>query len=201
VPADRKTHMIFGQVFVSTRLPPALDEFAWSHLAQLWDLHPATVHSIRQPFTGRIIPLPRWQQAYGRDYVYTGRVNLALPILPILEPFLTFARREFDPRLNGLLLNWYDANQHHYIGAHRDSIVGLVEGTPIVTITAGATRTFRLRPRKGRTFVDFPASHGTVFVMPWETNLNTRHEVPHRKNATGRRISITARAFSTRPVR
>src|SRR5215468_6341755 len=91
--ANSKTHMIFGQAFVSTRLPPALDAFALSHLEQLWDLHPATLHSIRQPYTGRIIPLPRWQQAYGRDYRYTGSVNVALPIPPILEPFLTFARR------------------------------------------------------------------------------------------------------------
>jgi hypothetical protein len=34
-----------------------------------------------------------------------------------------------------------------------------------------------------------------VFVMPWETNLDTRHEVPNPKCATGRRISITMRAF------
>jgi alkylated DNA repair dioxygenase AlkB len=196
--AKAKTHVIFGLLFVSARLPPALDEFARSHLPDLWDLHPATFHSIRQPFTGKIIPLPRWQQAYGRDYAYTGSVNVALPIPPILEPFMAFARGELDPRLNGLLLNWYDAEQHHHIGAHSDSIVGLVKGTPILTITVGATRTFRLRPRKGKPFVDFPASHGTVFVMPWETNLNTRHEVPWLKSAMGRRISITARAFANR---
>jgi alkylated DNA repair dioxygenase AlkB len=193
--AKGKTRVIFGHLFVSTRLPPALDEFARSRLADLWDLHPATFHSIRQPFTGKIIALPRWQQAYGRDYAYTGSVNVARPIPPILEPFLAFAQGELDPRLNGLLLNWYDAEQHHYIGAHRDSIVGRVTGTPIVTISVGATRTFRIRSRKGKSLVDFPASHGTVFVMPWETNLNTRHEVPCLKSATGRRISITARAF------
>lgn len=193
--ATGKTHVVFGHTFLSTRLPPALDQFARTRLPELWDLHPATFHSIRQPFTGKIIPLPRWQQAYGRDYAFTGSVNVALPIPAILEPFLAFAQSEADPRLNGLLLNWYDAEQRHYIGAHRDSIAGLVEGTPIVTITVGATRTFRLRPRKGKTFVDFPASHGAVFVMPWETNRNTRHEVPHQRSATGRRISITVRAF------
>ena len=196
--ARGRTHEIFGHLFVSTHLPPELDEFARSHLPDLWDLHPTTFPSIRQPFTGKIIPLPRWQQAYGRNYAFTGSVNAALPIPPILDPFLRFAQGELDPRLNGLLLNWYDADQHHYIGAHSDSIVGLVKGTPIVTITVGATRTFRLRPRKGPAFVDFPASHGTVFVMPWETNLNTRHEVPWLKSATGRRISITARAFGTK---
>ena len=53
-----------------------------------------------------------------------------------------------------MLLNWYDAAQRHYIGAHRDSTVGLVSGAPIVTISLGATRTFRLRPMRGKGFVE-----------------------------------------------
>jgi alkylated DNA repair dioxygenase AlkB len=188
-------HLVFGHDFFSARLPQELDRFGWLRLTELWDLHPTQFHKIRQPFTGKTIPLPRWQQAYGQDYAYTGTVNIALPVAPILEPFLFWVRDEFDARLNGLLLNWYDAEQRHYIGTHRDSIIGLVAGSPIVTISLGATRTFRLRPRRGRGFVDFSAAHGTVFVMPWQTNLDMRHEVPNQKCATGRRISITARAF------
>ena len=84
----------------------------------------------------------------------------------------------------------------HYIGAHRDSRQGLVVGTPIVTISLGDTRIFRLRLPKEKGFVDFDAKHGSVFVMPWETNLNVKHEVPRTTRATGRRISITARAFT-----
>src|SRR5262249_15188719 len=129
------------------------------------------------------------------DYAYSGTINRALPIAPLLEPFLAWARSAIDRRLNGLLVNWYDAEQRHCIGAHRDSVIGLVVGTPIVTISLGATRTFRLRPREGSSIVEFPASHGAVFIMPWETNLNTKHEVPHRKSASGKRIAITMRAF------
>jgi hypothetical protein len=71
-----------------------------------------------------------------------------------------------------------------------------VVGTPIVTISAGETRTFRLRPFKDKGFTDFEARHGTVFVMPWDTNLAVKHEVPHRASCEDRRISITARAFA-----
>ena len=188
-------HAIFGHDFLATRLPAELERFALLHLEELWEAHPAEFHNIRQPFTGKLIPLPRWQQAYGRDYAYTGNVNVALPVTPVLEPFLCWAREELDGRLNGLLLNWYDAGQGHYIGAHRDSTAGLVAGTPIVTISLGATRTFRLRSRADKAVVDFRADHGTVFIIPWATNLKLTHEVPYRKNATGRRISITARAF------
>ena len=188
-------HLVFDRyAFVTSCLPIALDGEAHASFEELWALHPDRFHEITQPFTGKTIPLPRWQQAYGHDYRYTGTVNRALPIPAILEAYLAWAQEQFDVRLNGLLLNWYDAGQKHYIGQHRDSTVGLVEGTPIVTISLGATRTFRLRP-KGKGFVDFEAAHGSVFVLPWETNLNVKHEVPHRARDTSRRISITARAF------
>jgi alkylated DNA repair dioxygenase AlkB len=179
----------------ATRLPEGFGGEAGARFAQLWALRPQRFHEIAQPFTGRTIPLPRWQQAYGRDYRYSGGVNRALPIPPALEPYLAWARHRLDARLNGLLLNWYDGNLRHYIGPHRDSIVDLVEGAPIVTVSLGATRRFRLRP-KGEAFVDLPATDGDVFILPWETNLGVKHEVPHRAGDVGRRISITLRAFT-----
>lgn len=188
-------HRIAGRFSIFTaRLPEELKRAGQVRFADLWALHPRHFHTITQPFTGRTIPLPRWQQAYGHDYRYSGGVNRALPVPPLLEPYLAWARRQVDPRLNGLLLNWYDAALRHYIGPHRDSIVGLIEGMPIVTVSLGATRLFRLRP-KGGEFVDFPATDGSVLILPWETNLNVKHAVPHRAGDTGRRISITIRAF------
>ena len=68
-------------------------------------------------------------------------------------------------------------------------------GSPIVTISFGEERTFRLRPWKGKGFTDFAATHGSVLVMPYETNLAWTHEVPARKKLEGKRISVTLRAF------
>jgi alkylated DNA repair dioxygenase AlkB len=189
-------HELFGCALLSTRLPYDLARAGRLHLAELWELHPRAFPTIRQPFTGKSIALPRWQQAYGREYAFSGNVGRALPLPPSLVPFLAWAREEFDRRLNGLLLTWYDAERGHYIGPHRDSTVGLIVGSPIVTISLGATRIFRVRPYKGTGVVDFPATHGSVFVLPWATNLHTRHEVPRQKRAAGCRISITARAFA-----
>ena len=187
-------HSLFGHFpFLTGRLPSALEEAATTQFEELWDLHPAQSNEIL--IHGRMVAIPRWQQAYGRDYQFSGTVSQALPVPDILAPFLAWVRDVIDPRLNGLLLNWYDADRRHYIGAHRDSRQGLVTGTPIVTISVGAARRFRLRIPKERGFIDFEASHGTVFVMPWHTNLNVKHEVPHTARAKGRRISITARAF------
>jgi alkylated DNA repair dioxygenase AlkB len=186
--------LVFGHVLSVGQLPAEIDREGRDRFDEFWDLHPEKFHEFRQP-TGNMIPLPRWQQAYGYDYRYSGNVNRALPIPTILERFLSWSKR-IDEQLNGLLLNWYDAEKGHYIGPHSDSTIGLVVGTPIVTISLGATRTFRVRSRKEKGFVDFDASHGTVFVMPWETNLKTKHEVPREKNANGRRVSITVRAFN-----
>ena len=192
-PTDAVEQRVLGYAFVTCRLPVDLNREGRERFEDLWGLHPAVFYEMRQPGTGLTIPVPRWQQAYGRDYRYSGNVNRALPIPPMLELYLAWVRSAFDARLNGLLLNWYDAELAR---PHRDSIAGLVEGTPIVTISLGAARMFRLSPAKGKGFVDFEAAHGTVLVVPWETNRHLKHAVPHRATDTGRRISVTARAFA-----
>ncbi len=143
----------------------------------LWHRHPDEYHQVRTP-RGQRVPTPRWQQAYDRDYVYTGSKNNALPLsvltdgIPKLSRIVRWCQSEIDGRLNGVLVNWYDGSRGHYIGKHRDSRKGLILGTPIVTLSFGETRTFRLRPYKGDAQrLDFDAPDGTVFVLPFETNL------------------------------
>lgn len=173
-------------------LPAALRPDATTFDA-LWALHPETFHEI--VMHGRKVKTPRWQQAYGADYRYTGNVNRALPVTPLMEPWLAWARAEIEPRLNGLLFNWYDGGAGHYIGKHRDSDINRVEGTPIVTISFGEARVFRMRPWRGQGFTDVAAVDGGVIVMPWATNRAFTHEVPAPRGARGRRISLTLRAF------
>ena len=184
------THKLWVGRLPDTLLPGAVE------FKQVWQLHPAEFHEILMH--GRLVKTPRWQQAYGRDYHYTGKVNKALPVPPLLEPFLRWARQNVDEALNGLLLNWYDGQVGHYIGRHRDSILNIIPGTPIVTISLGEERMFRLRPwptKPEATPIDFPARNGTVFVMPWETNRAFTHEVPASTRRTGCRISVTLRGF------
>ena len=162
----------------------------------LWNLHPAEYDQII--IHGRRVKTPRWQQAYGKDYHYSGQVNKALPIPPKFEPFFRWTRSRIDERINGFLVNWYDGSLGHYIGPHRDNRKQLVPGTPIVTISLGQERIFRLRPwptRLKENAIDFEALNGTVFVIPWETNEAFTHEVPASKRLQGKRISVTLRAF------
>lgn len=159
----------------------------------LWALHPETFHEIKM--VGRLVRTPRWQQAYGMDYRYTGNTNRALPLTSEMDLWLAWAREVFEPRLNGLLFNWYDGQAGHYIGPHRDSDQNRIEGSPIVTISFGEPRIFRLRPWRGKGSTDVPTVHGGVIVVPWKVNRAFTHEVPSSKTALGRRISVTIRAF------
>lgn len=157
---------------------------------------------------GGVMEIARWQQAYARDYTFSNQTARALPIPEILLPFVAWARDVVDERLNGLLVNWYADRggevgegrvsiEGDHMGPHRDSVRDLVEGAPIVTISVGGRRVFRMRPVDGEESYDFPVGHGRVIVLPFATNLAFTHEVPRpRSHERGRRISITLRAFA-----
>jgi alkylated DNA repair dioxygenase AlkB len=181
-----------SHVFYCGRLPECLvpDVVQFS---EIWSLHPEQFHEIL--IHGKLVRTPRWQQAYGKDYHYTHRTNRALPIPSLLQPFVDWARTSIDARCDGVLVNWYEAHRRHYIGRHRDSTANMIAGAPIVTISLGQERVFRLRPWKGEGTRDFPTGNGTVFIMPYDTNLAWTHEVTHRAKDQGERISITLRAF------
>lgn len=173
------------------------EQLTWddSTFEQAWSLHPPERHKV---FIIRETETPRWQQSYGANYSYSGSQNNALPIPPLVQRLLKFVQAEIDSRENGVLFNWYEGSPD-YIGPHRDSRKGLIVGTPIVTISFGEERTFRLTRGKGsdKESLNFQAPHGTLFVMPWPTNLAWKHGVPKSTRYCGRRISITFRAFAT----
>ncbi|MDA0710205.1 MAG: alpha-ketoglutarate-dependent dioxygenase AlkB, partial [bacterium] len=166
-------------------LPPSI--LKQMPLEILWALHPEEYPSIL--IHGRWVKTPRWGKAYGRDYRFSGQLSQSLPIPEALHPVLSWAREEIEGRLKGLLLNWYDGSLGHYIGKHRDKTTGMIEGSSIVTVSFGETRLFRMRQWKGTETVDFEASHGAVFVLPYDTNKRWTHEIPRSTRYTGRRVS------------
>src|SRR4051812_11899242 len=85
-------------------LPQAL-ALSSGQFETLWGSHPSTFPVIKMH--GRLVKIPRWQQAYGVDYRFSGQVSKALPIPELLAPLLVWAKNEIDERLNGVLLNWY----------------------------------------------------------------------------------------------
>src|SRR5262245_56672369 len=103
-------HVLFDRhALLVGRLPCDLADASTSAFEDLWKLQPAQSNEIL--IHGRIVPIPRWQQAYWRDYAFSGTTSQALAIPKILSPFLAWVCEAIDIRLNGLLLNWYDANR------------------------------------------------------------------------------------------
>ncbi|MBL9171389.1 MAG: alpha-ketoglutarate-dependent dioxygenase AlkB [Verrucomicrobiales bacterium] len=187
-----------GNVLWVGALPDPL-RLSATQFEALWNLKPDASQTVLM--FGRPQEIPRKQQAYGADYRFSGQTSVALPVPELLLPFLTWAKETTDDRLNGLLLNWYDGALGHYIGQHRDSRSNLIKGSPIVTISHGEERSFQLKPwkRPGVTH-RFASRDGTVFVMPFQTNLDWTHGVPVSRSQTGRRISVTLRAFVMKQV-
>ena len=181
--------------FVPDNLRMALEKFE-----TLWDLQPVEPQLIRM--SGRMVEIPRRQKAFGHNYQFSGQTSVAAPTPDVLDVYLQWAQAAVDHRLNGLLLNWYAGKLGHYIGPHHDDTRQLFHGSPIVTISLGERRMFRLtreEKQNGRkTVVDkreFPVEPGSVIILPWETNLAWKHSVPHFARYRGRRVSITLRAF------
>jgi alkylated DNA repair dioxygenase AlkB len=166
------------------------DSLASTDFEALWAMHPPEFNTILM--VGKPVQLPRWQRAFGKDYRFSGKVSTGWPMPPEFAPFLA-AAQVVDPRINGLLVNWYDGDLGHYIGKHRDSPVGLVEGAPILTFSLGEARTFRIRRYRGAGQLDLNTAEHPVIAFGWVINRLYSHEV---LKGEGKRISVTARAFA-----
>jgi len=157
----------------------------------IWQLKPEFRGEVMM--YGKLIAIPRCQQSYLRDYKFSGVSHAALELPVELEPFLKLVNSLELGEFNHALANWYE-NGHDYIGSHADSEKQLVKGSPVVTISLGATRTFRVR-QQGKIVQDFPADHGSVLVMCGEFQKELKHEIPKTMKVHSRRVSLTFRQF------
>ena len=166
----------------------------------LWNLHPTAHNEV--VMYGKSIPIPRFQQAYLKDYSFSGTVSkvkeLPVEFIPYMEWVNSLGYGEF----NSFLVNWYE-NGENYIGPHADNTAPLVPDSPIVTITLcapGEERKFRLRDIKTKKVVkDVLTPNGIVLIMGGKFQKEFKHEIvkitgPKAQKA-GARISITLRQF------
>lgn len=163
----------------------------------IWKEHPEERHVVR--VFGKSYPTPRWTASYLHEYAYSGTVSPALPLPECLEPLYKKALA-FDPRFNQVMLNWY-ADGTHYMGAHSDDEPSLISDAPIMSISLGATRTFRIRDRVSKTILqDVPLKNGTCLVMESPCQQRYLHEIVKmngkKGKGVGRRINITFRCFA-----
>ena len=172
---------------------------------------------------GRSVEFPRRTRAFGVDYKYTGQTQRSLPMNEA-PPFVTEVVRTLQsvPGLgihNAALLNWYDAKNKEYMGAHSDDETELVRHQPVVSMswcTAGHYRRFRFSPKKGVEDALLPSfsptwgpgvlqlRNGCLVVMGGQCQATHKHEVMKPTKAIGEceglRINLTLRAFKAAPA-
>ena len=199
--------------------------------------HPAAASSTRggggegaAPTPPIVDALTRWANAHVNEWVEEAERSLgiqrraAVPRLPSQSsvedrhgspssPCVTPSTEGGDPTpwlLNSALVNWY-RNGHDYIGAHSDRQANglLLVGSPIVSVSYGAERTFRIRPMRSQAEYDvghrvavvrdIPLRHGTVVVMGGMMQEFFTHEVPKvggdKGGRVGARVNVTMRCF------
>ena len=194
-------------LLLSKSLPPDLrvDE---TMFAALWALRPAELGVICM--FGKEIKTPRWTQAYGESYTFSGKSHVALPLST--HPFFQHLQKRVS-EISGcpytqMLVNWYADGQHR-IGWHADDEGALAkpEWDPAAAIgvwsfSYGATRHFDLRPKRAttdtsdpKTELRWPAANNTCIGMFGATQQHYKHQVPTQATVHEPRINITLRVF------
>jgi alkylated DNA repair dioxygenase AlkB len=158
---------------------------------------------------GRRHPVPRltcWIGDPGRTYRWSGLVQQPHPwTLPLQQ-----LRRQLEQGLgqpfDSLLLNRYRDGDDR-MGWHADDEPELAAGAAIASLSLGAPRSLRFRPRPGdAAVVDQPAfavelSHGDLLRMDAPTQHHWQHALPSRRRVRGERINLTFRLFAAQPSR
>lgn len=176
----------------------------------LWNQHPKDYAIVNVYGEKRT---PRWQQGYGRDYLFSKVAHEALPIShPFLIKLLDWSNKHCERfsvdsgipdnqrKLNGCLVNWYQDGDH-YIGAHSDSENDLWPNSPIYSFSFGQERTFRVTKKDKEAFdfetMDIEMPDNSLLVMGGEMQSHFKHAVPKRSvnKCHERRINVTFRMF------
>lgn len=105
---------------------------------------------------------------------------------------------------DGALLNLY-RDGGDSIGFHADNEPEIAPGSPIASVSLGATRTFVLKPRSrkvGALAPEFalPLTHGSCVVMRGATQAEFRHAVPAEPGVTAARVNLTFRQYVRAPA-
>lgn len=164
----------------------------------LWRLHPEEYSELC--IMGKTVKTPRWTQNYLKTYQFSGTNHRAHSLPRELEPFFVWANT-LDPMVtyNQVLVNWY-ANGHHYIGPHSDSEKQLVKHSPVLSISLGQERVFRVKRKSDHSDVlEIKMPNNSYLMMCGKMQERYLHEVPkvngNKGDALGKRINITFRVF------
>jgi alkylated DNA repair dioxygenase AlkB len=144
---------------------------------------------------GRRIMQPRltsWHADEGASYTYSGRTHHPKPWTPMLLRLRAVVEQVAGTPFNSVLLNLYP-NERASIGYHSDDEPELGDRPVIASISLGAEREFRFKPKGGGGAVPVRLTHGSVLIMRGDTQRNWMHGIEKSKSPCGERINLTFR--------
>lgn len=109
--------------------------------------------------------------------------------------------------VNHALIQLYSSGAAH-ISPHSDKTLDILRGTPIASLSLGASRTMILRSKTARVEQRVVLPHNSLLVLGWETNQKWKHAIdkdirgekskrPDECLQDGQRISLTFRVIAT----
>lgn len=152
---------------------------------------------------GRLVPQPRLTAWYGdpaATYAYSGLRWEPRPWLPALAELRRQVQAATGAAFNSVLLNLYRTGQDS-MGWHADDEPELGPAPVIASVSLGATRQFRLRPRPAGAAAGTPARGvalpgGSLLLMRPPTQQHWQHALPKTTRPTGPRLNLTFRWVS-----
>jgi alkylated DNA repair dioxygenase AlkB len=140
----------------------------------------------------------------GCHYTYSGVRNGIEPWSARVQQLREQVERAAGCRFNSLLLNHYRDGSDK-LDWHADDERELNPEQPIASLSLGAARTFRLKPKDASVEVNIPLSfelgQGDLLVMDSPTQRHWLHQVPQRLRVKGDRINLTFRVIRDEAIR
>lgn len=165
----------------------------------LWNERPSEYPVINM--YGKNIKSPRLVKNYLLKYKYSGTtINPESETPQVLLNLLNCANMmEIDGKdynFNQILVNWYEDGDK-YISLHSDNEPELVKNSPILSLSFGATRRFRLKKNSdGEQDTVVELKNNTFVIMGGTCQTTHKHEVLKEPKCKEKRINITFRNFN-----
>ncbi|SNC77221.1 Alkylated DNA repair dioxygenase AlkB [Hymenobacter gelipurpurascens] len=178
----------------STFLSPAE---AQALLTELTDTIPWKHEAIK--LFGKEVLQPRltaWHGDPGASYRYSGLQLTPQPWTPALQQLRQRVEAATGAQFNSVLLNLYRTGQDS-MGWHADNEPELGPRPVIASLSLGATRTFRLKPRDplhtSHKSISLELPSGSLLLMSGPTQQHWLHALPKTTRVPGPRLNLTFR--------
>lgn len=150
---------------------------------------------------GRPVLQPRlvdWYADPGVAYRYSGVTLGPNPWPRNLDRLRQRLDAEFGTAFNSVLCNAYRDGSDS-MGWHADDEPELGPQPVIASLSLGATRRFRIRPRDGGESVGVDLEAGSLLMMSGNSQARFQHALPKTKRPVGLRINLTFRQVKGPP--